>query len=123
VVAARKPFRLRTPTTAAIAVMPARCRCSGAIRRLLSRARSAGVTVYFAGSRDSRIAALRSLAPTAYDGAAVLAIDAGNAPANAYPLRRLEILLVDSQGAVTARSGLRPKSWTKQALRALKQPR
>jgi hypothetical protein len=123
VVSAHRPFTLREPTAAAIAVMPANCRCAGAIRQLLFRAKSAGVTVYFDGSRNSRVAALSGLAPTAYNGTAALAIDAHNALADAYPSRRLEILLVDSRGAVTARSGLHPKSWTTQTLSELKQSR
>jgi len=123
VVSAHRPFRVQTPTAAAIAVMPAKCRCSSEIQRLLSRARSAGVSVYFAGSRSSRIAALSNLSPTTYDGTAVLAIDEHNAPARAYPPRRLEILLVDSRGAVTVTSGLQPRLWTKQTLSALKRPR
>jgi hypothetical protein len=123
VVSARSPLTLRAPTAAAIAVIPAKCNCSGEIRRLLARARSAGVSVYLAGSRDSGIAALSSIAPTAYNGTAVLAIDVHNALARAFPPHRLEVLLVDSRGAVTARSGLRPEFWTMQTLRALKQPR
>jgi len=123
VLSAHGPFTLREPTAAAIAVMPANCRCSGAITRLLSRARSVGVTVYFDGSRNSRVAALSSMAPTAYSGTVALAIDAHNALAKAYPSRRLEILLVDSRGAVTATSGLHPQFWTKQTLSRLKQPR
>jgi hypothetical protein len=81
------------------------------------------VTVYFDGSRSSEIAALNGLSPTVYDGTAVLAIDAHSALAKAFRPRRLEILLVDSRGAVTVRSGLHPKFWTRQTLSALKQPR
>ena len=123
VVSAHGPLTLRAPTAAAIAVMPPRCRCSREIRRLLTRAKSAGVTVYFDGSRDSGLAALSGLAPTVYDGTAVLAIDAHGALAKAFPLRRLEILLVDSRGGVTARSGLHPRFWTRRTLIELKQSR
>ena len=123
VVSAGSPLTLRAPTAAAIAVMAPSCRCAAEIRRLLTRARSAGVTVYFDGSRNSGLAALNGLAPTAYKGTAVLAIDAHSALAKAFPRRRLEILLVDSRGGVTVRSGLQPKFWTRQTLSALKQPR
>jgi hypothetical protein len=123
VVSGHRPFTLRAPTAAAIAVIPAKCRCSGEIGRLLTRASSVDVTVYLAGSRDNEIAALNSLAPAAYNGTAVLAIDAGNALVRAYPAHSLEILLVDSRGAVTVRSGLHPQFWTTQALSELKQPR
>jgi len=121
VVSPHRPFTLREPTGAAIAVIPANCRCSRAIRQLLSRAKAVGVTVYFDGTRNSRVAALNRLAPTVYNGTAALAIDAHSALAKAYPSHRLEILLVDSHGRVTARSGLHPKFWTTQTLSELKQ--
>jgi hypothetical protein len=123
VVSAGKPFTLRAPKAAAIVVMPTNCRCSVAIRRLLTRARSVGVPVYFAGSRTSGVAALGGMNPALYKGTAVLAIGAGNALDPAYPASSLEILLVDSRGAVSVRSGLHPKSWTKQTLSELKRPR
>jgi hypothetical protein len=123
VVSAGKPFTLRAPKAAAIVVVPTNCGCSDAISRLLTLAKSVGVQVYFAGSRTSSVAALSGMKPALYKGTAVLAIGAGNALDRAYPPNRLEILLVDSRGAVTARSGLPPKSWTKQTLSELKQPR
>jgi hypothetical protein len=122
-VLARRPFTLQAPTAVAIAVMPPKCRCSAEITQLLTRARSAGVRVYFDGSWTSRIAALSRLSPTAYDRTAVRAIDAHNALARAYRSHRLEILLVDSRGAVTVSSGFQHWYWTKRRLSELKQPR
>jgi hypothetical protein len=121
VVSAHKPLTLSTPTAAAIALIPAKCRCSGAIRRLLGRAMSVGVTVYLEGSRSARIAALSSLAPALYKSTAMVAVDASNTLAKSYSSRRLEILLVDARGDITLTSGLQPRLWTKRTLSELRQ--
>lgn len=106
--------------TAALVIIPARCGCASAIRRLLAKATSAGVTVYLIGGPGSSLKSLRSLAPTWTTSTAVLAIDAENALHSVYRSRGLEVLLVNSGGSVTATFEPQPGSQIQHQLEGLK---
>ena len=108
---------------AALAIIPASCRCGTMIRRLLAQAMSAGVKVYLVGTSGSRITALAGLAPASSESTAVFAIDDGNALKKAYQPRGLEILLVDSRGVVKVKSNLEPGFQMEQTLKQLKPAR
>jgi hypothetical protein len=113
---------LRRLTGAALAIVPARCRCATMVRELAAQAMSAGVTIYLVGRRGS-LTELNSLAPDSAGGTVMLAIDADNALTTAYGSSGLTILFVDARGSVTARPNLRAGFQIEPKLKLLKQPR
>ncbi|HEX9034274.1 MAG TPA: hypothetical protein VF834_20715 [Streptosporangiaceae bacterium] len=115
---AGQPVALRMLTSVALALVPASCGCAGTVRRLLSQAESAGVTVYLVGRRGSRME-LTDLALAARTGSPVVAIDAGNALFSAYHPARLAVLLVSSSGAVKVVPNLPAGFHLRSRLRAL----
>ena len=122
VVLPHKRVPLQKLTATALVMIPAKCHCTAAVRRLLAQATSADVTVYLVGMSRSSVTGLNSLAPASARGTAVLAIDSGNALNSTFQPHGLEILLVDSTGAVKVRSGLKAGFHIAGALRNLKQP-
>src|SRR5579859_3920003 len=122
IVLPHKRVPLQGLTATALAIIPAKCRCAAAVRRLLAQATSADVTVYLVGISRSSVTELNSLAPASARRTAVLAIDAGNALNSTFQPRGLEILLVDSTGTVKVRSGLKAGFHIAGTLKSLKQP-
>lgn len=103
---AGQPVALRTLAKAALAIIPAACRCAPALRELLAQAEQADVPVYLIAEPGSRAAIARLIASSGSQGA-MLATDTGNVLAAAYhhPVD-LTVLLVDYRGAVTVAPGL-----------------
>jgi len=118
----RKRVPLSWIKTAALVIIPARCGCTRAIRRLLAMATPAGVTVYLIGRPGSSLNSLRSLAPAWTRSTVVLAIDAENALHSVYRSSGLEILLVDSHGLVTVTSEPQSGSLIERQFLQLKPP-
>jgi hypothetical protein len=116
----RKRVWLPRIKTAALVIIPARCGCTRAIRQLLAKATSAGVTVYLIGRPGSSLNSLRSLAPARTGSTAVLAIDAENALHSVFGSSGLEIMLVNSRGLVTVISEPQPGSQIERQLERLK---
>jgi len=110
---------LRGLTATALAIIPASCSCRGVVKRLISQAMSAGVTVYLVGKLGS-LTELNSLAPASTRGTAKLAIDADNALTATYRPYGLTLLLVDSHGGVTVTPRLRPNFQIEKTLESLK---
>jgi hypothetical protein len=88
---------LATMVTAALALIPANCRCAVLIRRLGNQAAAAGVGVYLVGRRGSATEARRLAAETK---GAHFALDSDNV-LNGYASSHLTVVLVDSQHNVT----------------------
>jgi hypothetical protein len=102
---AGRPVALRTLTSAALAIIPAACRCALAVRELLAEAGKVGVAVYLIGPPGSR-AAMAKLAASSRPRTALMATDTGNVLAAAYHPVGLTVLLVDYRGIVTVSPGL-----------------
>lgn len=106
-------------TGTALAYVPAKCRCTTLVGRLLEQAVSAGVTIYLIGGRGS-LTELNSLASASAKGTAKVAIDADNELRSAYRPSGLTILLVDSRGGVTVAPKLRSHFQMVRKLRSLR---
>lgn len=119
---AGKPVTLSALTSAALAIVPANCRCAEVIGGLLAQAQAAGITVYLVGPRGS-LARLSRLAPSSVGSTAKVAIDQGNVLATMYRPQGLTLLLVDSRGSVTVQPHLRAGPALENQLRALKPAR
>ncbi|HVB45441.1 MAG TPA: hypothetical protein VNF47_22430 [Streptosporangiaceae bacterium] len=117
---AGKPVALRSIVSAALAIVPANCRCAMAVRQLVGQAKTAGVAFYLVGSPGSG-AALGKLA-TSEPGAraAFVAVDTANVLASAYRPVGLTLLLVDAHGTVTVASQLRSGLRFENRLRSLR---
>ena len=118
--AARRQIPLQALITAAIAIIPANCRCARVIGRLAARAHLAGVKLYLVGLRGSNMSDVRSQAPASAAATAVLAIDAHNALESAYRPVGLTVLLVDRHRHVEAAPPLLTNGPIDRALRSLK---
>lgn len=103
---AGKPLALRTLTSTALAIVPANCGCDAAVQQLVAQARQARVTVYLVGPRGNRVELARLAALSGPN--TMLATDDRNVLSSAYQPAGLTVLLVDAQGSVRVRSGLRP---------------
>jgi hypothetical protein len=121
---AGKPVPLRTLISAALAIVPANCRCSAAVRQLLEQAQSAGVIVYLVSPRGSDVATLNRLATQSarQSKSTRVATDDDNVLTSVYPAIGLTVLLVDSHGLVTVDSGLGPKLMLEKQLQLLRPP-
>lgn len=116
----RARISLSTLAKVAIAIIPAKCGCADAVRRLLVRAKAAKVTVWLVGLSGSNVSALRRLAPPSEARTAILAIDASNALRSAYRPTRLKVLLVDSNHRVRPVTALATDVQIDSALRSLR---
>jgi len=105
---AGKQVQLSTVISAALAIVPANCRCQRAVGRLLEQAKLAGVIVYLVGPRGSKIADLdRLVSPAARRAKSTkVATDFQNVLTTAYHTVGLTVLLVDAHGLVTVAPGL-----------------
>ena len=101
IVAAGKPVLLSHLTSAALAIVPATCGCSAAIRQLVGQARAAGVTLYLVGPKGSS-GELARLMPPGSAGTAIIATDAADVLQATYKPAGLTVLLVDSRGSVVS---------------------
>ena len=110
-----KGFDLSKVTTAALAIIPAKCRCAHKIQRLVTQAAAAGVTVYLVGERGSKNE-LKRLAAGAQK--AHVAIDADNV-LSAYASTHLTLVLVDWQRNVRPARALAPDFHLAGTLKAL----
>lgn len=121
---AGKPVPLRTLISAALAIIPANCRCSAAVRQLLEQAQSAGVIVYLVSPRGSDVATLNRLATQSapQSKSTRVATDDDNVLTSVYPAIGLTVLLVDSHGLVTVDPGLGPKLMLEKQLQLLRPP-
>ena len=117
-----KPLPLRSLTSAALAIVPAKCDCAAALRDLLRQVESAGVIVYLVGVRGVSLTSLQRLATAsaAATKAARVAADKANVLVSTYRPVGLTVLLVDSQGSVTVESGLRPGLMLERQLQLLR---
>ena len=122
---AGKSVPLRTLLSAALAIVPANCDCSGAVRQLLAQAESAGVIVYLVGPRGSKVADLdRLVTPRARRAKSTkVATDFDNVLTSVYRADGLTVLLVDARGLVTVASGLGPNLMLEKKLQLLKPAR
>ena len=119
---AGKDLRLSSLTSTALAIVPANCHCTAALRDLLRQVESAGVIVYLVGVRGASLASLNRIATAsaAATKSARVAADRSNALASAYRPVGLTVLLVDAHGSVTVASGLRPGLMLERQLQLLR---
>lgn len=117
-VVAGLPVDLSTVSSAALALIPANCGCTGQIRRLVHQAMAAGVDVYLVG-RQGTEAQLKRLAPPGASGTAYLAIDTNDVLSAAYPAKGVTVVLVDQQHTVTSAVPLEPGFQLRPALKQL----
>ena len=96
------------------------CACAPMVRRLLTQARSANVTVYLIGRRGVSEAQLKNLAPASAKGTAVVALDENDALKSISQPSGPTIVLVDSHGAMTVESPLNSRFHLEQALQRLR---
>ncbi len=122
IIVAGRPVALRTLTPSVLAMVPAHCRCATAVGRLLSQARTAGITIYLVGNRASQHE-LSGLAPTAGFASAHVAIDAGDNLYRAYHPVGLSVLLVDARGTVVVVANLPAGFQLRQQFDSLKSAR
>jgi hypothetical protein len=114
----RSLIDLSTVSSAALAIIPAACGCSGQVRRLVHQAVSARVIVYLVGRRGTK-AQLERLAPPGTPGTAYVAIDTDNALNLAYSAKGVTVVLVDQQRNVRSAAPLQPGFHLQAQLRRL----
>jgi hypothetical protein len=115
---AGRPLALGKLTSTALAIVPADCGCTAAVRQLLAQASQARVAVYLVGPRGNRVelARLAALAGPS----AMLATDARNVLSSAYQPAGLTVLLVDAHGSVMVAYRLLPGLNLESRLRGLR---
>ena len=92
-----RPVDLAKVVSAALAIIPAGCRCGHLIGRLVRRATAEGVSVYLIGSQGGATEAKHFATD---NKKALLAIDSGNL-LRAYASKDVNVVLVDSRQKVT----------------------
>ncbi len=106
-VAAGQRVSLSKLSSAALALVPAKCKCLPAVRRLVEQAASARVVIYLVAPRGE-IAALDKLVAVAHQARSTLvATDAGNVLTATFKPVGLTVLLVDANRDVMVRDQLR----------------
>ena len=91
--------RLRDVRPSVLALVPARCQCAAAARRLSVQAAAAGVKLYFVAAGPA-VAEARALARHSRLGAGHVARDTHDAMGSAYQPAGLTAVLVDKDGSV-----------------------
>ncbi len=119
---AGKPLALRSLTSTALAIIPANCHCTAALRELLRQVESAHVTMYLVGVRGVSLTSLNRIATAsaAATKSARVAADKSNVLVSAYRPVGLTVLLVDAQGSVTVAPELRPGLMLERQLQLLR---
>jgi hypothetical protein len=122
---AGKAVALDTLISTALAIVPAHCQCSAAVRQLLAQAETADVIVYLVFPRGSSLAGLDPLvASTARRARSTrVATDSDHVLTSVYRPVGLTVLLVDAHGAVTVRDALGPRLTLEKQLTLLRTAR
>jgi len=107
---AGKPVRLSTLMSAVLALIPARCGCTTAVRQLLAQAATAGVNLYLVAPRGSNPAGLNKLVADTGGGTGStrVATDSDDVLTAMFRPTGLTVLLVVAHGMVSLAPRLGP---------------
>ena len=116
--AGNQTVQLRDLRPAALALVPASCRCDAAARQLAAQANAARVRLYFV-TAGSTLAQVRALAQQRGMPATHLILDRRTVLRAAYPPAGLTVVLVYRDGSVRLERNLGPGVRLEESLRAL----